>query len=403
MAAKKSKKHLLNPIPLIIVSRDDVLLLATIGMFEKTYSVQLAGIGKEFFDIPTLVQDRGAEIVLLDMQMLEGDIHQVELITRSHLSRVILIAEHKPSSLQDCFKGMRYGAVDFILKEDLLAGKRNEAIKKELLAKITGAAKLDTRVLAPTNDKLVKPKQAPPAQDDVVFCEDCGARNIFPPRKRGEMTPRHCAQCGDLLENHLINRYKRTNYVSVIAAGPGSFRNLINIIPKVPSDLSGAIIVVASGMIGHVDSLTRYLNEISAVDVLRITTNSKVEGGNCYMAAADENFFMKPYSTSNKMERVRPTPPNGPVDIMMQSVSESFKHNSAGIFLSGDMIEGENGLTFLKNNGGISAVLSFTNCIHKQMGEHILRKCTVDKIVSEADATQFLTELHSETKNPATA
>lgn len=407
MSAKNLKSHLLDPVPLVMVSEDDSLLLATISLLEKSFSVQVAGIGKEFFDIPSLIEKYGAKVVLLDITLLGDDIHQLEILTRSHLTRIILVAENNPAGLQTCFEGMRYGGVDYVLKSDLLDGKNNENLKKELTNKIIGASKLDTSVLAPSDTENNSPqqqKQSLPVQDDIIFCEDCGARNIFPPHQSNQTTVRYCTRCGDLLETHLINRYKRTNYVTVIGAGPGSYRNLINIIPNVSNTLSGAIIIVAAGPIGHVDSLARYLDALSSVNVLRITTGSQVEGGNCYVAASDENFFMKPYSTSNKMERAKPTPPNGPLDIMIQSVSESFKHNSAGLFLSGLNGEGENGLHFLKKNGGISAILSPPNCIHKQLGEHILRKCSVDKIVGENDATQFITELHSEGSNsPATA
>lgn len=401
MPVKNTKHHLLNPVPLVMVSCDDDLILSAITFMEKSFSIQITGIGKTLLDLPSLIKQYKAEVVLLDLQMLEDNIHQLDSITQDVSTRIILIAENTPASLQNCFIGMRYGVVDYIVKSQF---KKNDPdIKKELVNKIVGASKMDTEIL--NGSALVNNQTEQSLQhDDIVFCEDCGARNIFPPKSGSNGDYRVCSRCGDILETHLINRYKRTNYVTIIAAGAGSYRNLINIIPRVSDSLSGAIIIVVSGSIGHVDSLTRYLNTLATIKVMRITTGCQIEGGNCYIAAASENYFMKPHSTSNKMERAKPNPPNGPLDIMMQSVSESFKHNSAGLFLSGDTKAGENGLNYLKKNGGISAILSSPNCLHKQLGEHILRRCAVDKIVGESDATQFITELHSEGANaPATA
>ena len=42
-------------------------------------------------------------------------------------------------------------------------------------------------------------------------------------------------------------------------------------------------------------------------------------------------------------------------------------------------------------------MLNSANCLCKEMGENILRKCMVDKIVDEKDATDFIISLHEST------
>jgi len=84
----------------------------------------------------------------------------------------------------------------------------------------------------------------------------------------------------------------------------------------------------------------------------------------------------------------------GPVDLLMISVSTVFKNNTAGLILSGIELDGDKGLNSIKNNNGISAVLFAANCLHRKMGENVLRQCKVDKIVDENDATGFIYALH---------
>jgi chemotaxis response regulator CheB len=72
--------------------------------------------------------------------------------------------------------------------------------------------------------------------------------------------------------------------------------------------------------------------------------------------------------------------------------------------MSGVELDGEKGVNAIKKNDGLSAVLNASNCLCKEMGENILRKCIVDKIVDLTDATEFITELHKGTGDePLTA
>ena len=49
-------------------------------------------------------------------------------------------------------------------------------------------------------------------------------------------------------------------------------------------------------------------------------------------------------------------------------------------------------------------VLNSGNCLCKEMGENILRKCIVDRIVDEKDAAECIIDLHRAAgNNPLTA
>ena len=119
-----------------------------------------------------------------------------------------------------------------------------------------------------------------------------------------------------------------------------------------------------------------------------------IEGGNCYIASSHDNVYMKPYSAQYTIRRTKTIPGYGPVDLVMNSVTSVFKDRTAGIIMSGVELDGEKGVNAIKKNDGLSAVLNASNCLCKEMGENILRKCLVDKIVDLTDATDFITELH---------
>ena len=79
---------------------------------------------------------------------------------------------------------------------------------------------------------------------DIIFCEECGARNIVGYCPENQARSLTCRKCGDLLEVSLVNKYKRINCLTVIGSGLGGYRNLLQIIPQIPEDMNGAIVIV---------------------------------------------------------------------------------------------------------------------------------------------------------------
>lgn len=391
MTAKNRKEHLLNSVPVIMASDNEELILETISLLDKLYAVKIVATTSKLSEINELKKTYEAEVLLLDSNLLDSEPNLVWSPLTAAGLKVVMMADATPTAFQRCLQFMSDGAVDLVLKDQISKGIDHHSYRTQLVNRLAGAAKLEVQL--PTALPVSGKEHIFAAKTEILFCEDCGARNVFSNPDGG---PLYCQTCGDLLENHLITPYKRTSHVTILVAGTGSYRNLINIIPHISTAFTGTIIAVVSGSIGHVDSLSRYLASISQLPVKRISNGCEIEGGACYIAARDENYIMKPFSTSNRMERAKPSPPNTSFDIMMQSVSESFKHKSAALFLSGDTEEGEHGINFMKKNGGKSAILSFSHCINPRLSEYALRKCQIDKIVREEDVPQYLKGLLTE-------
>lgn len=335
------------------------------------------------------------DVILLDPDMpFNDDMTLLQYVMSHQPTPTIILQSLTKTGLNKSFAALQNGAVDFIWQESIIENWDTGSFQKGLLDKVACASKIDVTSFASLESPKVEPKRSTKKQADIIFCEECGARNIFDASQTEEKEKRRCAQCGDLLQAHLINQYKRAHYVTVVAAGAGSYSNLLKIIPRVPAEMSGAIIIVLYDEDKYVDAFTEYLNTVSRIKVFRVKNNTSIEGGNCYIATASENFCMKPFSIRNTMAVTQKKQGYGPVDLLMISVSTVFKNNTAGLILSGIELDGDKGLNSIKNNNGISAVLFAANCLHRKMGENVLRQCKVDKIVDENDATGFIYALH---------
>lgn len=282
-----------------------------------------------------------------------------------------------------------------IRQEAKIENLKASTFKKKLVEKVVSASKLDVTSLQSIHGSEDVPEKPAEKKVDIVFCEECGARNTF---ETNQPEKKHlCSHCGDIVDIHLVTKYKRTHYVTIIAAGTGSYANLLRIIPKVPAKIRGAVIIVLYGEDKYVNTFTEYLDSISKINVQRIKSGTSIEGGNCYLTTASKNFYMKPYSTRHSMAVTSKKEGWGPADLLMKSVSAVFKNNTAGLILSGTEFDGTYGFNSIKHHEGTTAVLYAANSLYRQMGEHVLRKCKVDKIVNEHDATEFIYGLHNAT------
>lgn len=405
MAEKRKIGPLHKQISLLVV--DDSLIFRKVlrEIFERTTSVNIIGEATNGIEALDMVLKRNPDVIMMDMEMpiMDGMTALQHLMIHKPTPTIMFSSLTQEGTTRS-FDAIKNGAVDFVCKDVFFQeNQENTVFEKEIVYKVIYASKVIVRSVEP---KFAREDDLPavPAQpNDIVFCEECGARNIFEAEQKKLLKELRCQNCGDLLEVNLINKYKRINYVTVIGAGLGGYSNLLRIIPGLPGEVDGAIIAIIYDESHRVDAFTDYLNAVSKVQVNRLVDGLNLEGGNCYLASSFEQLYMKPYSAHYTIRKTKAIPGYGPVDLVMNSITSVFKDKVAGLVLSGSELDGEKGIKAIKDNDGVSVVLNSAHCLCKEMGENILRKCSVDKIVDERDATHFIIELHQTPRGESTA
>ena len=331
------------------------------------------------------------DVILLDMEMPVIDGMDVLRQIREHNSvPVIMVSSLSREGSARCFDTLKNGAVDFIGKDSLHPKKGIDLLKKELLYRILCASRVQSKK-QPTDFQREHPAAPDEAQKRrIIFCEDCGTRNIIEPQSEGVTEELRCHQCGDLLEAIVITKYRRVSAVAVIGAGRGAANNLLNIIPKVPENCGTTMIIVMQESADFIESFTRYLNAVSSVKVIRLAEGMNIEGGNCYIASSHDHFSMVSHSTNYTIRKGTPISGHGPLDLMFESISSILKNRMFALVLSGHQLDGDKGMQQVRSNHGYGAVLNAASCLCKELGENILRKSAIDRIVDEQDCIELL-------------
>ncbi len=331
------------------------------------------------------------DVVLLDLEMPVMDGMEVLRKTKEQNSTpVIMVSSLSREGSARSFDTLKNGAVDFIGKDSLHPRKGVDLLRKELLYRILCASRVQAR-----SNSIVIPVEklngeVEEERKQVIFCEDCGTRNVIEPSTEGKAEEQRCSQCGDLLGAIVITKYRRVSTVGVIGAGRGGAGNLLNIVPRLPEGCTTTVIVVMHETADFTDSFTRYLNAVSAVKVIRLEEGMNVEGGNCYIASSHDHFSMVAHSTNYTIRKSTPVSGRGALDLMFESISSILKNRMFALVLSGHQLDGDKGMQQVRRNQGYGAVLNAASCLCKELGENILRKSAIDRIVDEQDCLALL-------------
>ncbi|MBB5346434.1 chemotaxis response regulator CheB [Desulfoprunum benzoelyticum] len=238
----------------------------------------------------------------------------------------------------------------------------------------------------------------------IVFCEECGTRQSIDGDRYLFMREISCRNCGDTIEigNHL-KKFRRNNFISILAGGPGCFRNLLGIVSRLDADMGGALIVVIMDEDEAVNSFTEYLNSISTMRVVRARENMRIDGGNCYIVSGTESFGLKPYSANVSFQQLSSDDGKDPLDLLLSSTATVFRNRTAAVILSGDAHGGVAGVQAILEAQGTALMLDPAECYYKGLGTMIRDSCPSIISLGENDLVAQIQALHYGSKTTVTA
>lgn len=392
------------PCAISVLIVDDSLVFRRFlrDVFAESPDFLIVGEAQNGIEALDMVLKTHPSVILLDLEMpLMDGMTALQHLMIHRPTPTIMFSSLTEEGTARAFDTMKNGAVDFICKDFIFQENSLQIEKKVLTDKTRKAAQFQVKAREPFFASVLQTEVDEVIQR-VVFCEECGGREVVAYQKSQRLHSAICSQCGDSIEIGAItnSQVRRNTFISVIGGGEGSFFNLLEIIPQLPPDLNGALIAVIHQEIEHLDRFTEYLDAISAMKVIRARDGINVEGGNCYIVSGHEYMQLKPFGTKLTLQMWRKRALNcGPLDVLLVSVSSLYKKRACGITLSGDERYGDKGMSFLLKNGGTAIVLDGLECYCKNMGRFLLDKVASLKTYETQDILEKIKALHSEAKD----
>ena len=372
-------------------------------IFENSPGVEIVGEARDGIEALELVLRASPDVILMDLEMPVMDgMTALQHLMIHRPTPTIMFSSLTNEGTARCFDTLKNGAVDFICKDFLFQEKNIELYRQTLLQKVICAAGNRVRSIEPMFS--LSDGQRTNQGNQVIFCEECGTRQIIESEEDLTKAQVRCRHCGDIIEirgHH--EKFRRNNFITILAGGHGCFRNLLSIVPRLDADMGGSLIAIIHEKEAAVDSFTEYLNAICSMKVIRARENMSVDGGNCYVIAGGESFGLKPFTANYSFQQEESHVGMGGLDLMLSSAAKVFKNRTAAVILSGDNHAGVEGVKTVLEMNGSALMLDPAECYCKEMGKQVRKHCPSIKILDEDELIARVEDLHYRAKMTVSA
>jgi two-component system chemotaxis response regulator CheB len=352
----------------VLVVDDSALMRRVIwGLLEQDPDIQVVGSAVDGQDAIERVHQLKPDVLTLDVEMprLDGLQTLGYLMSESPVPCVMLSA-YTPRGAETTLKALDYGATDFVLKPSGVISLDLERVKEELLAKIKVAKTIDLKRLP---FRPSRPAEGPAGTSGQ-------APNAGQAPKRAPVKDR--------------------GGVVAIGTSTGGPRALAALLPALPADLPGPVLVVQHMSAGFTQTLAARLDRDCAIHVKEAEQGELLEAGTVYLAPGDWHMEVKrePAGVRVKLDQRPPVLGVRPcVDLLFNSVAEAYGPKALGVVLTGMGRDGAKGLKAMKAMKARTLAQDEASSVVYGMPRAAYASGAVDKVLGLADMAKAIVEL----------
>jgi two-component system chemotaxis response regulator CheB len=334
----------INKVRVLVVDDSALMRKLIPQMLEADQSIEVVGTAMDGTFCLKKIEELRPTVVTLDLQMpgMNG-IDTLKEIMRRHPLPVIVVSSHSTEGASITLKALGLGAFDFVAKPHDATGHMADTAK-ELIAKIKAAA----------IGKLVNPARLPGM---LVRPEKILTARSGPPPNR-------------------------TVAIGISTGGPQALEFLL---PQLPGDFPGTILVVQHMPENFTEMFARRLDELCALRVKEAQSGDTLQAGRVLICPGNRHMRVKRLAMGdvvvlNDEERVNGHRPS--VDVLFHSVAEQYGSQAIAVLMTGMGDDGAQGLGAIKTAGGMTIAQSEDSCVVYGMPKAAIERGYAKRVVA---------------------
>ncbi len=330
----------------VLVVDDSALMRKLIPQILSTdTSIEVVGTAMDGKFGLKKMEELRPQVVTLDLEMpgMNG-IDMLKQIMRRQRVPVIVVSSHSKEGAAVTFKALSLGAFDFVAKPDDVSSRMPE-IARELINKIKAAAH--------SSGAGVKPLPAP---------------EIHLKREKAASEP--------------ANRPSRIVAIGISTGGPQALQYLL---PQLPADFPGTILVVQHMPENFTEMFARRLDEVCAIRVKEAQSGDILQAGRALICPGNRHLKVKKMALGDVVVLTDEEKVNGhrpSVDVLFRSLAEEFPARVVAVLMTGMGDDGAEGLGAVKQAGGLTIAQSEDSCVVYGMPKAAIERGYASRVVS---------------------
>jgi len=351
----------------VLVVDDSAFMRKALSMMlESDPGIKVIGTARDGEEGVEMARRLMPDLVTMDIEMPRMDgLAALREIMKSNPLPVMMISSLTTEGAGATLDALEMGAVDFIPKQLSYVSLDIVKIKDELLAKIKDIARRKSILMA----------RARSADFARLSDPQSGQRST-----RGSQRPSGPPR-------PLKPLRKRSHPVGIIAIGSstGGPPALQAVIPRLPRNLPVGVVIAQHMPAAFTKSLAERLDTLSLLAVKEATDGDAVAPGSVLVAPGGRQMVVKRTSSGARVV-VSDTPADTLyrpcVDVLMNSVADSYGAAAMGVVLTGMGNNGVVGLKAVKSRGGIVIAQNEATCVVYGMPRAAIEAGITDHVTS---------------------
>lgn len=334
---------LASPVRVLVVD-DSALMRKLIPQILATdNSIQVVGTAIDGNFGLKKIEELKPQVVTVDLEMPGmGGLDMLKEIMRRHQVPVIVVSSHSTHGASVTLRALSMGAFDFVAKPTDVSARMPE-IAHELITKIKAAAQ--SRGV----------KVAPPVA-------------TFRPADKATLDAKR--------------QPTRVVAIGISTGGPQALQYLL---PQLPKDFPGTILIVQHMPEGFTETLSRRLDEICSITVKEAQSGDLLLAGRALICPGSRHLKVKRLplgdiavlSDDPRVNGHRPS-----ADVLFKSVAEEFGEKAVSVLMTGMGEDGAQGLGLVKAAGGVTIAQSEDSCVVYGMPKAAIERGFAQRVVS---------------------
>jgi len=277
----------------------------------------------------------------VEMPRLDG-LSALQRIMKECPTPVIMLSSLTQDGSETTVKALTLGAIDFVGKPSGTISLDIHKVQEELVAKVRVASRA---VVTNFRSSILPVLQKPVS---------------FSPVLSSGLTP-----------NRLV----------VIGSSTGGPNALQQVVPRLPGNLSAAVLIVQHMPPGFTKSLANRLNDTSQLEVCEAQEGDELLSGKAYVAPGGYHMILRSktllgLNQNHPVHSVRPA-----VDVTLESAVDFYGSRIVAVILTGMGFDGSRGAASVKQAGGKTIAQNEATCVVYGMPRVVVEMGKADRIL----------------------
>ena len=311
---------------------------------EDAGDCEVVGVATDAASTLDLVRRTAPDVITLDLFMPgAGGLDLLQQLTAKPNVRVVVISGVTRRAAATTLRALELGAVDFVLKYTPGVPVRPSSLAREIVTKVRAAA-----AAQPHASRALKRVAAAPAAPKAA--------------KRARAIPRG------------------PGAVVVLGASTGGPAALRDVLAELPHDFATPCVIVQHLPAPFVAPFAEQLARHARLPVREATPSDQVEPGRLLVSPGSKHLLLR---SEGRIELREPSEQDlyrPSIDASMMSAAEIYGRDAIGVVLTGMGSDGSEGLSRIRDSGGIGCVQDPATCLVPSMPARALERAGADYV-----------------------